>query len=189
MAKRQTDILTDHEALLLSEVRRQQPVTAYRLIKSYGIDSASVANSSKGHVYPMIRKLAQRRLLLSKAVPGDARGTETWECTEEGLKALREWLRTTQSTHLLLEDPFRTKMMSFDILNREEQLEWIFDAKNALKEKLGELEQASNLINIPSTPYIKLAHDNAFSSIRSRMDWLDRILFIIMENGPSRDSR
>ena len=176
--------LTDHEGALLAEVLRRQPVTAYRITKAYGIDPVSSFNSSKGQVYPMIKRLAQRRLLKSIAISGDARGTETWECTKKGEAALREWLKTVRPGHLLLEDPMRTKIMSFDLLDHDEKLEWVFNAKAELHTKLGELEAYGKSVDVPFQAFV---HDNAVSSIKSRMDWLDRMLFVLMKDKSESD--
>lgn len=171
--------LTDHEGALLAEVLRRQPVTAYRITKAYGIDPVSSFNSSKGHVYPMIKRLAKRSFLKSITVPSDARGTETWECTKNGVAALREWLKTVSPHHLLLEDPMRTRIMSFDLLDHEEKLDWIFKAKAELLAKLNELEDYGKSVDVPFQAFV---HDNAVSSIKSRMDWLDRMLFVLMKD-------
>jgi len=171
--------LTDHEGALLAEVLRRQPVTAYRITKAYGIDPVSSFNSSKGHVYPMIKRMAKRRLLKSSTVSTDARRTETWECTKKGEIALREWLKIVSPHHLLLEDPMRTRIMSFDLLDHDEKLEWIFNAKAELLAKLGELEDYGKSVDVPFQAFV---HDNAVSSIKSRMDWLDRMLFVLMKD-------
>ncbi len=73
-------------------------------------------------IYPLIQRLKQRRLLHSK--PGkDRRGTEHLVSTKLGHEAVRQWLMESRPNHLLLEDPLRTKVQSFELLSKEEQLE------------------------------------------------------------------
>jgi len=169
--------LTDHEGTFLSLVLRIQPATAYQVTKIYEESPVSNFNTSKGKIYPLIRRLADRGLLAKKQVPGDGRGAEALSCTEEGKKAVREWVGQIRPTHLLLDDPLRTKVQSFGLLSREEQIAWIVDVKEQLHAKLGELEAYKKEVDVPFKDFL---HDNAVQSIRARMDWLDRMLFGIM---------
>ena len=82
-----------------------------------------------------------------------------------------------RSTHLLLDDPLRTKLQSFDLLSKDEQLEWIVSAKAGLQQKLEELESYAAEVTVPFKDQV---HDNAVSSVRSRMEWLDRLLTSIV---------
>jgi DNA-binding PadR family transcriptional regulator len=169
--------LTDHEGTFLSLVLRIQPATAYQVTKIYEESPVSNFNTSKGKIYPLIRRLVERGLLAKKLVPGDGRGAEALSCTAEGRKAVREWVGEIRPTHLLLDDPLRTKVQSFGLLGREEQIAWIVEVKEQLHAKLNELEAYKREVDVPFKDYL---HDNAVQSIRARMDWLDRMLFGIM---------
>ena len=88
-------------------------------------------------------------------------------------------------THILLEDPLRTKLQSFDLLSRDQQLEWIVQAKVELQAKLDELETYATEVTVP---FKELVHDNAVCSVRCRMDWLDRVLAVIVRTKPAPTS-
>ena len=169
--------LTDHEGTFLSLVLRIQPATAYQVTKIYEESPVSNFNTSKGKIYPLIGRLVERGLLGKKKVQGDGRGAETLFCTAEGKKAVRAWVKQIRPTHLLLDDPLRTKVQSFGLLTREEQIAWIVEVKERLHEKLAELEAYKKEVEAPFKDFL---HDNAVSSVRARMDWLDRMLFGIM---------
>jgi DNA-binding PadR family transcriptional regulator len=109
--------LTDHEGTFLSLVLRIQPATAYQVTKIYEDSPVSNFNTSKGKIYPLIRRLAERGLLAKTPIAGDGRGAEELSCTAEGKKAVREWARQVRPTHLLLDDPLRTKVQSFGLLS------------------------------------------------------------------------
>jgi DNA-binding PadR family transcriptional regulator len=166
--------LTDHEGTFLSLVLRVQPVTAYLVTKIYEQSPVSNFNTSKGKIYPLIRRLEERGLLKKKVVAGDRRGTEELLCTSEGRKAVKQWVKEVRPTHLLLEDPMRTKVQSFDLLSDKERMDWVIEAKAQLHRKLAELEAYGKGVDVP---FKAIVHDNAVSSIRARMDWLDRMLF------------
>jgi DNA-binding PadR family transcriptional regulator len=169
--------LTDHEGTFLSLVLRIQPATAYQVTKIYEESPVSNFNTSKGKIYPLIRRLVGRGLLAKREVPGDRRGTEELICTAEGKKAVREWVGQIRPTHLLLDDPLRTKVQSFGLLDREEQIAWIVEVKELLHTKLAELEAYKKEVDAPFKDFL---HENAVQSVRARMDWLDRMLFGIM---------
>lgn len=170
--------LTDHEGTFLSLVLRLQPVTAYQVTKIYEDSPVSNFNTSKGKIYPLIRRLDERGLLVKRLVTGDRRGTEELSCTDSGREAVRSWVMEIRSTHLLLDDPLRTKVQSFGLLSNAERLQWIVAAKAQLHDKLAELDAYGKDVDVP---FKALVHDNAVSALRARMDWLDRMLFLLVE--------
>lgn len=170
--------LSDNEGTLLALVVREQPITPYQVRRVYQDSPVSNFNTSPGKIYPLIRRLQQRGLLDAKGVSGDRRGTERLECTEAGRSALKEWLKHVRPHHLMLEDPLRTKLQSFDLLNRDEQIQWVVDVKTMLSEKLDEVERYSRDVIVP---YQDLVHDNAVRTLRARMDWLDRVLRTVVK--------
>jgi DNA-binding PadR family transcriptional regulator len=165
--------LTDHEGTLLALVLREQPITAYQIAKIYEESPVSNFNTSKGKIYPLIRRLRERGLLAAQPVRGDARRTERLVCTDAGREVIRAWTKQIRLTHLLLEDPLRTKIQSFDLLSRDERIQWVVDAKAQLTRKLRQVEEYGQAVE---APYKALVHDNAVSSLRSRLEWLDRVL-------------
>jgi DNA-binding PadR family transcriptional regulator len=175
--------LTDHEGTFLSLVLRIQPTTAYQVTKIYEASPVNNFNTSKGKIYPLIRRLTERGLLSKQLVEGDGRGTEALLCTRVGETAVRAWVRQIRDTHVLLDDPLRTKVQSFGLLTREEQIAWIAEAKARLHGKLNELEQYRSEVDAPFKDFL---HDNAVSTTRARLDWLDRMLIGIVGSA-SRD--
>jgi len=174
----QSHSLTDHEGTFLSLVLRIQPTTAYQVTKVYEESPVSNFNTSKGKIYPLIRRLAEHGLIERREVPGDRRGTEELFCTEAGEAAVRAWARQIRDTHVLLDDPLRTKVQSFGLLSHAEQLAWVVEAKQRLHDKLTELESYRKEVDVPFKDFL---HDNAVTSVRARMDWLDRMLFSLMD--------
>jgi DNA-binding PadR family transcriptional regulator len=165
--------LTENEGTLLALVARAEPITAYQIAKVYEESPVSNFNTSKGKIYPMIKRLRDEGLLRAKAVRGDRRGTEQLITTKKGRKAIHAWILELRPTHLLPEDPLRTKVQSFDLLTKDERIRWISQLKVALLKKLEDLEKYSEEVDVP---FKDLVHENAVRSLRSRMDWLDLVL-------------
>ena len=127
--------MTDDEGTFLPLLPRVRRTAAYQLSKIYTESRVSNFGTSKGKVYPLIRRLNARRLLAAKSVSGDGRGTEELECTAAGTKAARQWVKQIWPTYFLPEDPLRIKVQSFDLLSRDRQIEWIVEAKSGLAGK------------------------------------------------------
>ena len=177
--------LTDDEGTFLALLIRVQPATAYQLSKIYAESPVSNFGTSKGKIYPLVDRLVKRGLLEKRAVSGDARGSDWLNCTATGEEAVRTWVMEIKPTHLLLDDPLRTKVQSFDLLSRDEQLDWIVSAKEGLQQKLDDLDVYSVEVAVPFKDQV---HDNAVSSVRSRMEWLDRLLASIVKARDSTES-
>jgi DNA-binding PadR family transcriptional regulator len=164
--------LTDDEGTFLSLLVRLEPATAYQLSKVYADSPVSNFGTSKGKIYPLIRRLKERGLVVSSLVKDDGRGSEQLSATSRGRDAARCWVMDIRANHLLLEDPLRTKVQSFELLSNGEQLAWIGQVRTALHAKLAELERYGTEVSVP---YKELVHDNAVCSLRVRLEWLDRL--------------
>lgn len=156
---------------------RVEPATGYQLAKIYEESPVSNYGTSKGKIYPLIRRLKERGLIGGRAI-SDARNTEMLRSTARGRDAVRKWMKQIKPSYVLPEDPLRTMVQSFDLLSREEQLEWIGSVKSALVAKLAELEEYGSSVYVP---YKEQVHDNAVSSVESRLEWLDRLHASITE--------
>jgi DNA-binding PadR family transcriptional regulator len=173
--------LTENEGNLLALVVRTQPVTAYQLIRMYEQSPTPTISSSKGSVYPMIRRLTRRGFLRTEAVSGDRRNPETLHCTEAGLEAVRQWVKGLRSDHALIGDPMRTRILSFDLLSRDEQIEWIVNAKALLEAKRQELDEYSRSVSVP---FQEIVHASAISALDGKHAWLDRLLHAVVKGRP-----
>lgn len=163
---------------MLAFVARGEPLTAYQIAKAYAESPVSNFNTSTGKIYPMIRRLVDAGYLRARPVKGDARGTEQLSTTKKGTNAIRSWLKEIRPAHLLPEDALRTKLQSFDLLTREERIQWISAMKIELLAKLERVEQYGAEVWVP---FQDLVHENAVRSIRNRMDWLDLVLSRVVQ--------
>ena len=175
--------LTDNEGALLALVVRAEPITAYQIGQVYGLSPVTNFNTSKGKLYAIIRRLADRGLLKATPVESDRRGTERLAATAAGRAAVRAWVKSARSEHLLLEDPLRTKIQSFDLLSPQERVDWCMRAKAMLEEKLREVDAYGDRVDVP---FQDLVHDGAVSAIKARIAWLDRVLLKLLMSNPAQ---
>lgn len=163
--------LTDSEGALLSLVLRQQPITAYQIGKFFAASPVHTFNTSTGKLYPLIRRLTDRGLLNAEEVAGDQRGTHRFVCTDVGKQVLKDWVLTLRPEHDLLHDPLRKKLQAFDLLSKEEQLEWIASARRRLEAKLQEIVQwPSDAEGV----FGALVKESAKAAVAGRMSWLEQ---------------
>jgi DNA-binding PadR family transcriptional regulator len=161
--------LTDDEGTFLSLLVRVGPATAYQISKIYSESPVSNFGTSKGKIYPMIRRLRSQGLIRSTPIEGDRRGSELLESSAAGIEAVRHWVKQIRPQHVLLDDPLRTKVQSFELLTPREQLQWIRQAESALIDKLAELDRYAAEVEVPFKQFV---HANAVASISTRLDWL-----------------
>jgi DNA-binding PadR family transcriptional regulator len=164
--------LTDDEATFLALLARAEPATAYQLSRIYEDSPVSNFGTSKGKIYPLVRRLKERELIRGKPVSGDKRGSETLWCTAKGRAAIRSWIKQIRPTHLLVEDPLRTMVQSFNLLDKDEQLEWVRNAKAGLTGKMAEVRAYHRQVSVP---FHDLVYENALLSLRTRLKWLEQL--------------
>ncbi|MBA17043.1 MAG: hypothetical protein CMN73_11925 [Sphingomonas sp.] len=169
--------LSDSEGTFLGLVLRAQPITAYQVAKVYDRSPVSNFNTSKGKIYPLMKRLVERGMLIKEQVAGDARGTEQLRCSDFGREAVRQWVLDMRESHVMLEDPLRTKVQSFDLLEPGERIEWILSAKESLTEQLDRLDAYQAGVDVPFKAFV---HDNAVRSVQARIGWLDRMLATLL---------
>jgi len=167
------DQVTDGEATVLSLIERMQPITAYQIRKVLAASPTTNISNSTGKIYPIIRRLKADGLIAATAVEDDARGAERLTCTEQGRRVVRQWVKTVGTAHLLLEDPLRTKILSFNLLPKAEQVRWLKTARADLVAKAEEIEAFARKY---SGPYHDLAHANARLTTAARIAWIDQVL-------------
>jgi DNA-binding PadR family transcriptional regulator len=167
------DDLTYDEASVLSLIERMQPVTAYQIRKSMARSPTSNISNSSGKIYPIIRRLKERGLLAASAVAGDLRKAEQLTCTDAGKQMIRKWVKTLGDSHLLLEDPLRTKILSFHLLSKSDQVRWLKSVRADLVKKQAEIETFAQKT---AGPVFDLAHANARLTTGARIAWVDQAL-------------
>ena len=175
--------LTDNEGSLLGVVMRRQPVTTYQLLKIYEASPVTSFNQSKGGLYKTVRRLRSRGLLASEALDDDGRNTEILSCTNAGREMLRDWVKALRPAHTLTYDPLRTRLLSLDLLDREEQIEWIVDAKTLLEAKLAEVDAYDATVSVP---FQDIVHLSSIQSLRGKIFWLDRLLIAVVKHEGAR---
>ena len=166
--------LTEYESLLLAIIARDEPTTAYKICKVVERSPTAGFSSSAGAVYPIVGRLKARGLVTAAAVEADGRNTELLLTTKGGRAAVRKWITQATPDQLLPVDPLRTRILSFDMLSRDERLEWIVKAKALVKQRRAIVEEYNQSVTVP---YQDFAYASVMEALRVKMEWLDELLF------------
>jgi DNA-binding PadR family transcriptional regulator len=166
--------LTEHEGMLLALILRQQPVTAYQLFRLYERSPVTSINASKGQVYPAIARLKARELVTGCKISRGGRSSEELHITDAGKQATRHWVRNINASHIVLDDPLRIRLSSFDVLTREEKLEWIAQAKLIIKERAQAVEEYDRSVVVP---FQQFTVRSVMEVLQAKMNWLDDLLY------------
>lgn len=168
--------VSEHEGMLLSVALRQQPVTAYQLVKAFEVSPVTSINASKGQVYPAVRRLKARGFLKARKLAGDGRNSEELEVTSAGKKAVKAWVQKLEDALVVVDDPLRTRMLALELLSDAERLEWTIRAKSLVKERRRLLDHYNKSVTVP---YQEIAYRSVVETLRVKMDWLDDLLYAV----------
>jgi len=160
--------------MLLALVIREQPVRPYQLYKLFEGSPVTSINSSKGQLYPAIRRLKAKGLVVGKQVSGDGRNAEELSVTQAGMHAATAWVLQINGDHISLDDPLRTRMLSFDLLTKEQRIAWISNAKALVKARREIVEEFNRSVTVP---YQRFAFMSTMETLRVKMEWLDELLY------------
>ncbi|MEZ5994428.1 MAG: PadR family transcriptional regulator [Hyphomonadaceae bacterium] len=108
--------LTNLEGAALGVLTRMGAATSYALAREFAASASEFWSGSAGAIYPLMRRLASRKLLRASAANtrGRRRAT-TYAITATGRAALRCWLMDAERASGLGFDPLRTRLI-FDHL-------------------------------------------------------------------------
>jgi len=163
--------VSDYEGSLLALTLRNQPISAHQLLKMFERSPVSSLNRSKGNVYPLIRRLKDRGLLMTQS-PKDGRSKEYLVCTAMGEMAVKQWVKNVSSSQILVNDPLRTKIISLGLLSRTERLEWVDDVQAMVARKISEVEEYNSEVSIP---FQEMVYSNTMKALTSRLVWLNEL--------------
>jgi DNA-binding PadR family transcriptional regulator len=162
------DSLTEFEGALLAGIRRHGVCTAYRVRRTFETSRSLEWSRSAGAVYPAIRRLTARGLIVAEAAEADGRGTQQLALSKEGAAALRAWATDVERAVGPGVDPFRTRSAEWEALSPTKRRKQLQRLERALHERIAELEAAIDQAAEGHTSRLEL--DRALQA--SRLEWL-----------------
>lgn len=153
--------LTDFEGAVLAQIGHDGPVTAYAIAKRFAASSSEFWSGSAGAVYPLIKRLAVRQLLVSTNAKDGRRARTDYRLTSEGRKALKAWLLDARRASDLGFDPLRTRLVHLNKCSPSER-------KRFMREVMAQLVLAAQTPASTDDPRLIALHD---SVTQARLEW------------------
>jgi len=169
--------VNEYEGAVLGVIARVQPVTRYRLLKSFEQSATTSYNTSKGSLYPLIGRMIDRGFV--RAEPAmDGRQGQLLTLTPAGQAAHARWLTNAEPQLSLGHDALFSRVLSLKDLTRDEQVAWVASAKAMLLDRRDQLAAAA-----PDNagPYGDIVQDSAIALLTTKLEWLDRLLIRIVK--------
>ena len=169
--------VNDHEGTVLSVISRRQPLTTYQLRKEFMQLPTTSYNSSKGALYRLIARIADRGLIATEQGT-DRRSSEMLRLTPLGQKALAAWVLRTGPEHSIANDPLLLRLGSLGDVSPAERVQWIAAAKKSL---LFKKQEINDYYAVADVPYRDIAHGAALAIVDAKLEWLDRLLIAVVD--------
>lgn len=169
--------LSELEGVSLGIVYKHQPCTAYRVRRELKSAPSSHWQASAGSVYPLLTRLAAEGLVTTTNDEKDGRGRKLLSVTAEGRKSLKNWVATgTDYEHISsMTDPIRSRTFFLDVLGVADQLQYLNNVIDRLRDYLSETEVRLEQGKASGDVYDYLGALGAMKVTAARLEWLQAV--------------
>ncbi len=162
------DELTDLEGAALAVIARYGPTTSYAVAKNFSDSPSEFWSGSAGSVYPMIKRLEARNLIVPVKDSNNTRAKNEYTLTSQGKSVLKKWLLDAKKAAGLGFDPLRTRVVYLDLVTDKERAQFMNEVR-------AEFEQFSKRSYWPESPRLRQIHA---SVVKARRAWLKMLDFL-----------
>lgn len=180
--------VNDLDFCVAAVVCKDGPISAYGVREEFRRSMTSTWSSSAGTIYPVIQRLV-RAGYISTGTAVDGRGTQLLTITDEGRRAVAEWLIAVPlSLAAPTADPVRSRLQFLGILQPEEAAQFVADAIKLSEQYLSHITQTlepkaeKNWLDF-------LATIGSALQVQARVDWLRLIQPALKLETPSSRQR
>jgi DNA-binding PadR family transcriptional regulator len=165
-------LLSDVEACALGVVWQHGPCTAYAVRKEFAASHTPRWSASAGSIYPVLRRLVERRLVRPTAEDWGPRSRTRFALTARGLAALRRWVAPPFDAALAGPpyDPLRTRSCFLDARSPAQRIQFVHEAVRATRAALAALRDAN-----PDSTFERLARRGSVLALAARLRGLDEL--------------
>ena len=140
--------ITEMEGLVLSLICRDGALTAYEIKENFRASPSRYWSGSAGAIYPLVKRLEQRRILTSKDISETKRPRRVFSLTPLGSDLMMQWLSDVDRALDPGYDPLRSRLMFISILptrDRDKFLSAVNDRIEATEAPSGSTSQVQKL--------------------------------------------
>lgn len=133
MAKHEA--VTDLEGAMLGLLARGGPMTGYAISRAFAASPSAFWSGSSGAIYPLTRRLLERKLIAGKATANGKREATEYDLTATGRAAFRAWLLDADRAADMGFDPLRTRLFFLHLASPAQRAQFL----EAVEDKTAEL--------------------------------------------------
>jgi DNA-binding PadR family transcriptional regulator len=161
--------LTDLEGATLVQIARNSPTTAYAVARAFADSPSEFWSGSAGAVYPLIKRMQARGLVLSAEGALGKRARSDLSLTAAGDAAMRAWLLDAKRAAGIGFDPLRTRAVHLDLVTQAERNAFL----DAVREHISAAARAPVW---PDSPRLKAIHGTVMSARKAWFKALEALL-------------
>lgn len=161
--------LTDLEGATLVQIARSSPTTAYAVARTFADSPSEFWSGSAGAVYPLIKRMQTRGLVLGTDGADGKRARSDLSLTATGDAAMRVWLLDAKRAAGIGFDPLRTRAVHLDLVTAAERDAFL----DAVREHIATAARAPVW---PDSPRMQAIHATVMSARKAWFKALDALL-------------
>jgi len=168
--------LSELEGAVLGVISLYEPLTPYQIRKVFARSPNPHWSGSAGSIYPLVERLARKRLLSARAhVTGERRGLK-YSLTAAGRKVLRSWIMDAKHEKLVgISDLLRLRFRFLSALKTTEQRRFVVAMIRKMTEEVKKIEADSRKKFSSHDDYSYFTARGALLMARARLIWLQEV--------------
>ena len=172
--------ITEIEGGVLAIIGIKGPCTPYLVRKEFQQSPTPFWSGSAGTIYPLIERLTRGKLISETSQPNDIRGSKLYILTDEGKKALKQWLNqpTSPTVFGTPPDPLRSRIEFLGFLTPQERKSFLAEVRTELEKHLKDVIKNSEECD-PSNYFYELSTRGSVFAAQARLDWIVEISEIL----------
>ncbi len=166
------------ESAVLGLISRGAPCTGYWIRRQFQESRSSYFSGSAGAVYPAVRRLEERQLVLSTAAHRGKRRSLQYRLTPLGKEALRSWLLPPLPPEdvAFSMDPVRTRVYYLEALAPNERRRFVDEALDQARRRASAIEAEAGSRSGGDDLFDYLGALGVLYEARARVGWLEELL-------------
>ena len=164
--------LTDLEGAALAEIAGRGVATSYAVARTFRESPSEYWSGSAGAVYPLLKRLMERGLLVADAGSRGRRAHTGYALSDAGRAALQAWLLDAKRASGLGFDPLRTRAVHMRLVSPQDLEQWLEQVRT-------EMQAQAEQVVWPDNPRLSAIHD---AVLKNRADLLQRLSAVLREH-------
>ena len=169
--------LSELEGVCLGLVGKYEPCTAYHVRQELKAAPSSHWQASAGSVYPLLKRLEDKKLVMRISDTADGRGRKLLRITRQGRAALRKWLLMGTGPELIssMTDPIRSRMFFLDVLSAAQQTAYLDELISEMEHYLSRTKDHLGTLTADDDLCAFLGSQGAVKIAEARLEWLREV--------------